>query len=326
MENRKIINPTIAVLIPAYRTQYLPELFLGFANQTFKDFIIILSDDSPNLEVTSHLSSERMSQVLSGLRLQVVPGPRRGTNANINNLLDRWGNSTPLVHVIMDDDVIFPSFYEQHSFAHSILRCECSISGRWYSNSFGQPTGMLPVPMSVRQANIKYISIEQAFLFQSTVTSCNNWLGELSNCVMRREAVLRLRDMSMDNVPYSGLGDIGLFLDSAEKFPIAYIPELLGFFRIHGNQYTGTAASPVYFASHVAWVSLAIAGYRKNHLTLEDIKTCIDTIAPRIKQRFSGIEEFSDIVEFFSERPIVNDSEIEIFLAMWSVFCKKNLL
>ena len=45
--------PTITTLIPAYKKEILGEILLGLARQTFRDFRVILSDDSPGDEITA---------------------------------------------------------------------------------------------------------------------------------------------------------------------------------------------------------------------------------------------------------------------------------
>ena len=42
----------LTTLIPAYKKDYLAELFLGLRHQRFKDFRGILSDDTPGAEST----------------------------------------------------------------------------------------------------------------------------------------------------------------------------------------------------------------------------------------------------------------------------------
>ena len=49
--------PTITTLIPAYKKEFLGETLLGLARQTFRDFRVIVSDDSPGDEITQLIQS-----------------------------------------------------------------------------------------------------------------------------------------------------------------------------------------------------------------------------------------------------------------------------
>ena len=50
---------TITTLIPAYKKEFLGEVFLGLRRQSFKDFRIVLSDDSPGDEISSLIRADR---------------------------------------------------------------------------------------------------------------------------------------------------------------------------------------------------------------------------------------------------------------------------
>jgi hypothetical protein len=41
----------ITTLIPAYRDDYLNDLFHGLAEQTYKNFRVVISDDSPEQKI-----------------------------------------------------------------------------------------------------------------------------------------------------------------------------------------------------------------------------------------------------------------------------------
>ena len=66
----------ITTLIPAYKKDYLAELFLGLRHQTCKDFKVILSDDSPDDEITRLIRDGHYAALLSKLDLTVVRGPK----------------------------------------------------------------------------------------------------------------------------------------------------------------------------------------------------------------------------------------------------------
>jgi glycosyltransferase involved in cell wall biosynthesis len=59
--------PTITTLIPAYKKEYLGETLLGLARQTFRDFRVVISDDSPDDEITHLVRSGHYGEIARSL-------------------------------------------------------------------------------------------------------------------------------------------------------------------------------------------------------------------------------------------------------------------
>ncbi len=175
----------ITTLIPAYKKEHLGAVFLGLRRQSFKDFEVILSDDSPDDAITHLIRSGHWARLTDGLRLTVVRGPKNARR-NHEQLLDLWGERSPLVHFHLDDDIIYPEFYRQHVNAHLLAPCCASVSQRWLSHDDGVPAWTLPLPDLITQCEGHLLQLDRQELFASTVAVCQNWLGELSNMVFSR--------------------------------------------------------------------------------------------------------------------------------------------
>jgi len=67
---------TLTTLIPAYKKEYLAEVFLGLRRQSWRDFRVVLSDDSPGDEISGLIAGGHFGQLLDGLDLTVVRGRR----------------------------------------------------------------------------------------------------------------------------------------------------------------------------------------------------------------------------------------------------------
>ena len=61
----------ITTLIPAYKPDYLGEMFLGLRRQSFRDFRVILSDDSPGGVITDMLRDGRFGPLAAELNLSI---------------------------------------------------------------------------------------------------------------------------------------------------------------------------------------------------------------------------------------------------------------
>ncbi|MBI2731785.1 MAG: glycosyltransferase family 2 protein [Aquabacterium sp.] len=176
----------ITTLIPAYKKEYLGDLFLALRRQSFKDFKVIVSDDSPGGVITDMIRNRHWGNLTSELNITVVRGPQNARR-NHEQLLDLWGGQTPLVHFNLDDDIIYPEFYRTHVAAHMAAPCCATVSQRWLSHDDGVPAWTLSLPDFVLESNGHVLQPTTEELFNSTVGTCQNWLGELSNMVLSAE-------------------------------------------------------------------------------------------------------------------------------------------
>ncbi|MEO8057839.1 MAG: glycosyltransferase family A protein [Burkholderiales bacterium] len=287
---------SLITLIPAYKADYLAELFLGLRSQSFKDFRVVLSDDSPGGTVTALIRSGALESLIAPLDLLVVQGPRQGALKNLCHLIDGWAAQAPLVHLLMDDDIVYPDFYRSHALAHSRGAPGASVSQRWLTASDGRPGAMLPLPAFFDDLPERLVYLDAAALFATTAAHCQNWLGELSNMVLSQEAVRRLRSSSMNGLSYYGLGDIGALLDVSCQTPIVFIRDHLGGFRSHPQQTTHNRASFPLKCGYLAWVALALAGWRGGHLSTEQAQASLAISVGQCMNQFASDPTLS---EFF---------------------------
>lgn len=255
----------IATLIPAYKPDFLVELFAGLRSQTFKNFHVILSDDSPDGAITSMLRAGRFDPLIKDLDLLVVRGPRSMLK-NHQHLLDVWAQSTPLVHLLMDDDVIYPGFYREHAALHTRHALAASVSLRWLTGIDGAPFATLPLPDFVEASEQRTIEVGTEQLFASTVARCENWLGELSNMVLSARAAGCFPRPPADGVSYFGLPDIGTLLNAATHAPIMVLRDHLGGFRQHAGQTTANTQSINLKVAFLAWVAFALKARQDGHI------------------------------------------------------------
>lgn len=255
----------ITTLVPAYKHEYLAELFAGLRSQTLRDFRVIVADDSPDGLITRQLREGRFDPLIQDLNVTVVPGGG-GLWKNHQRALDAWAGSSPLVHLLMDDDVIYPDFYREHAALHAGRQLSASVSLRWLTRPDGGPFGTLPLPEFVTQSPQRVIEIEPARLFASTVATSDNWLGELSNMLLSAEAARRFPKPPTEGVSYFGLPDIGLLLNAADVGPVMLLRDHLGGFRQHAAQSTSGTQSVALKIAHLAWVAFALKAHHEGRL------------------------------------------------------------
>lgn len=287
---------SLITLIPAYKADYLAELFLGLRSQSFKDFRVVLSDDSPGGAITELIRSGAFESLIAALNLLVVQGPRQGSLKNIHHLIDGWAGQAPLVHVLMDDDIVYPDFYRSHALAHARGAPGASVSQRWLTASDGRPGAMPALPAFFDDVPERLVYLDAQALFATTALHCQNWLGEFSNMVLSQEAVRRLRGSSMNGLSYYGLADIGVLLDVSNHAPIVFIRDHLGGFRSHPQQTTHKRQSFALKCGYIAWVALALAGWRSGHLNAEQTQA---SLAISVGQCMNQFASDASLSEFF---------------------------
>lgn len=255
---------TITTLIPAYKFKYCLELLISLRHQTVKPKRIIFSDDSPNQEFVAFLSTEVIQNIGADLNIEVVPGPRTGAWNNFRNLIDLYlqqpNGPTEFFHVLLDDDIIYPRFYEKHLEAHRLATLSCVVSRRWTTLESGQPIeDNLPVPEAVLTYPSNMLMLDADVLFSHTVGTSTNWLGELSNATFCSSMAKEIIDLNMAGVPYTGLEDLGAFLKSSLHAPVGYIKEFLGGFRKNPFQNSADSMGKPLKSAFLAYIALAIA-------------------------------------------------------------------
>jgi hypothetical protein len=309
---------TIITLIPAYRTDFLPELLFGLSCQTYKDFKVVISDDSPEASVTELLKSGRLSPVARDLDITLVQGPRRGGFHNIHSLIHRWSQHAELVHLLMDDDIVFPDFYRHHALVHETSEVQASVSLRWFCGADGRPYGMQRLPEHIEADPRRAVPLVAADLFPQLVPNCENWLGEFSNCVLSRSAVRALQRSRLHRMSYYGLDDIGLLLDVSRKGPIMLIREHLGGFRMHAAQSTAQTASFGLKCGYLAWAALSLDAWGCGALTPQDAVRGLSRALALFMRQYPNDEitaRFLDLVETHATDLAALSLAFEVFWA-----------
>lgn len=309
---------TITTLIPAYKSQHLGELFLGLKTQTFRDFRVVLSDDSPGGAITDLIRRGAYDALIDAIDLVVVPGPRQGSFRNVRHLLREWGATSPLVHLHMDDDVIYPDFYRLHAMTHASARVGASVSQRWLTSADGRPVAHLPLPDFIEQQGQRIVAVDRPVLYASTIAVCQNWLGECSNAVLSQAAARRLQSGRINGLSYYGLGDIGVLIDVAQESPIAFLHDHLSGFRSHPAQATARVASHALRCGHLAWVALAVATFEAGLLPEAQARQAITIATQRCRQVYAADPAFAEYFELVQR---AGDSPARLaapFRALWT--------
>lgn len=310
-------KPILATLVPAYKHAFIPQLLVSLATQSYPTGKIIISDDSPNGEVSQVISDPALTHIVEKLDITIIQGPKQGTMSNVVHLLERWQQSSQLVHILFDDDILYPTFYAQHVQAHAHHNVGASVSYRWFTNELGQPYAVSQVPAFVQQSanQIDFIGADQ--LFASVVPTCDNWLGEFSNTVFSADAVQLYKRSRMEDIAYYGLGDVGVLLEISLHAKVAVIKNYLGGFRQNAQQNTVNYDSPVFKCGTVAWVALALASYKLGKINAQQLQQSVQLIQGAVHARFQQATDMQGIIQLFNSHAPDTTAFEQTFLPLW---------
>lgn len=308
----------LAVLVPAFRSEYLEDLFFGLQNQSLKNFDVFISDDSKDNFITKNF---KKSQLISKLNVTFFEGPK---NARLNHMfLDQIiSEKYDFIHFHLDDDYIYPTFYEEHMNAHKKGDFCASITQRWFANINNKP---IRKPLDIFSDDNKYDSLfyvlNQKDVAKSTLTNAFNWLGELSNMVFKTENknLFLYPPENNKKLNYYGLPDLGPLLNLLENKNTIFIKKALGHFRKHPSQSTfeiGTYGSRV---SRLSWFAFAVKAFNEGILTQKEFIRSLE----KQKLMLSRINNNDEIINSAYNILCLNDTLAKIsdnFSELWVKF------
>jgi predicted O-linked N-acetylglucosamine transferase (SPINDLY family) len=311
------IKPVLATLVPAYKHAFIPQLLVSLATQSYPTGQIIISDDSPNGEVSKVITDPALAHIVEKLDITIIQGPKQGTMTNVVHLLEHWQMSSQLVHILFDDDILYPTFYAEHVKAHTQEAIGASVSYRWFTNELGQPFMATPVPAFLQQSTYQIDVIGADELFASVVPTCDNWLGEFSNTVFSADAVQLYKRSRMEDIAYYGLGDVGLLLEISLYAKVAIIKNYLGGFRQNAQQNTVNYDSPVFKCGTVAWVALALASYKLGKINAQQLQQTVQLIQGAVNARFQQSADMQGFIQLFNTHAPDSAAFEQVFLPLW---------
>ena len=292
--------PLITTLIPAFKPEFLGDVFAGLLRQDCRDFHVVLSDDSPGQRITAMIGAGEWGDAPRRLGLEVLPGPGHA-RLNQRALIDHWDGRTPFVHMHLDDDVIYPSFYRQHLGAQAGGRYSVSVSRRWMSQQDLAPAQGFGLPAFIEASPQLCVPIDDQTLFQSMLPSCDNWLGEFSNMLISAEGAAAWPRPRTDGANYLGWPDVGFLLEAVQRAPLLVLREYLGVFRRHPSQTTHHPHNHGGRVSWLAWATYALLAWKDGWIAAEQAVHAISITVKRCLERFGDadpvINRFYDLVQ-----------------------------
>ncbi len=280
---------TICTLVPVYKKEFFSGTLISLGTQRLKPSKVIFSDDSPDhFLLNDHSIKRAASQILPETEIVYLQGPRVGPLSNIKFLLGEVSEEHELIHVLFDDDLIFPDFYLAHQTAFSRYpSARCVVSFRWFLSELNIPIGAPPVPVFVRFGD-RYQPIPLHLLASSTVPFVSNWLGELSNTTFRgRTAAERIFDVCNPSLPVCGLEDIGTFAKFSDEGSLLLMADFLSGFRVSSSNNTANKQSENFKAAVLGWVPISLFALSRSCITSDQHWECVGNVLATAKSLYA---------------------------------------
>ncbi len=255
----------VSILIPAYKPGHFRECLTSALAQTWREKEIIVSDDCPT-DAIKTICDEY------GAHVRYVRNPAPGPlgHNNIRHLC-RIAQGVYL-KFLFDDDLLHPFCVQ---YLVEALEAE-------------KPRGAMlafssRIRIDARNHEIKRTDtaapshglVPGSDLIRRMATTTLNPIGEFTTVLFRREDIFDrngdLQIMSVEGTHWRGLSDVALYIHLCSKGCAVAIPDVLSYFRVHGESISHPSANPEWFYVVADWKLVLDYAIRRRILTEEDI-------------------------------------------------------
>jgi glycosyltransferase involved in cell wall biosynthesis len=264
--------PQVSVLIPAYKTTFLDLAIASVLAQTYRDFELIVSDDSEGHTI------EELVDRWAEPRVKYLRNPNpRVPGANRDYLISRANGK--YLKFLFDDDFLLPRSLE-------VLRELASVSGAkltFHGRHAVGPDGSVRSPLRSLLRAGQVAEITPQAVFDGMIGTGINFIGEPSNILIDADTLRSMdRPFAMQGERMRFLTDVALYLNFAiEGHKILGIGTPLSAFRLHDQQLS-QSGGPIFGAGLFEWEYLARLTADLGHL---EAKNCTAFII-RLHERY----------------------------------------
>ena len=124
----------------------------------------------------------------------------------------------------------------------------------------------------------------------------------------------------MQDIPYYGLGDIGLFLQTSCSSNVALIKNYLGVFRQNPQQNSMNFESVAFKCGNIAWIALALAGFKSGNISANQLQQTVDTIKQPILVRYKNSQDMQGFIILINSHLAHTAKFEKKFIGLWNQF------
>lgn len=213
------MKPEISICIPAYKkVDYLERLLISLENQSFKDFEILISDDTPGDEIHALCEKYKMAFNLKYIKNEIALGSPANWNAAIKMASGKW------IKIMHNDDwFAFENSLEMF-FEATLNNSDCDFLFSGFSNfgSNGIINKFIPnIQLCKKLKKSPLILFKKNYIGHPSTTLIRNtkmdWFDEKIKWVVDFEFYIRvIKNRKFASIPNS-LINIGIHDDQITK-------------------------------------------------------------------------------------------------------------
>lgn len=255
--------PTVSILVPAFKEDYLRDALVSATEQTFRDIEILVGDDT---------SDARLHPVVDSIKDDRIRYFHHGFGNGSTNSLALWKKANgQYVKWLFDDDLLMTSSVETLVLA---LQAHPEASMAFHERVFIDKANNIvhqpPALLDVGACSL----LDRQFLIEHMIARINNFIGEPSN-IMHNLAVYNDPTQLLN---YAGwqldyLADVAMYMNCATHGPVVAIGGYLSAFRKHDSQMSNLASSPIGSAGIYEWELILRTELSAGNLTPECAST-----------------------------------------------------
>jgi glycosyltransferase involved in cell wall biosynthesis len=234
--------PKVSILLPAFRPQYLDACIASALAQTFRDFELLIGDDSPGSDI------ERVVEKWTDPRIRYSRNPNRGTPASNRDMLLGQA-SGDYIKFLFDDDLLLPQSVATLCAAADATGATLAFHANYVIDSIGRSRAE---PTIIPDGAAATMTREQ--LFDIAISGSVNFIGGPVNILIERktlEAIPNPFGLGIDRMRF--LTDMALYTNFADRgHGIVGLGNRLSAFRVHDQQ-TSSQTSPIHSAGLFEW-------------------------------------------------------------------------
>lgn len=252
--------PTVSILIPAFKPDYLAKTLASACAQTFADIEILVGDDTPNA---------RLRDIVEGIGDPRVRYFHHGFGDGLRNQEALWARcSGKYVKWLYDDDLLLAG-----SVATLVAALELHPESALAFHErliIGPDDKILDVPASLIPAG-ETACLPREFLVQHLVADVNNFIGEPSNVMLVRERVDIASMATYRSRKLAYLTDVAMYLNVAEQGPLVIVGGHHSCFRRHPAQ-NSSNSGPELGAGFYEWEIMVRGEAAAGHLSADALQ------------------------------------------------------
>jgi glycosyltransferase involved in cell wall biosynthesis len=243
-------RPSVDILIPLYRTEFLREVLGSALAQTWEPLGIIVCDDGPGPPAQAIIEGFRSHPRFSIIRY--VHNQPRGGNSAVNTVKCLAQSTADYVKLLFDDDLLEPRCVEK------MARSLCAnpdvtlvTSHRRVIDEAGRPQADI---LATARPVAEDSRLDGRSVISQMLGRSLNFIGEPSTVLFRRSDIDELLPSlwALGGLSPVGNADVTVWLSLLAQGDAIYLAETLSRFRLHQGQ--SSHETSVHELCRVAWL------------------------------------------------------------------------